>query len=210
MRPKPLRRGVIALPRPAAVAAQLMEVVLRRRSIREYSDSPISVEELATILFFAAGVTASEDGWPLRSTPSAGALHSTEVFLYANRVTGIDQGIYYYDWENHSLATILFGDYSHLLADIALGQEHVRYAATNIILVANYGRVFKKYWKRAYRYVLLDAGAVMQNIYLAATALNIGVCAVGAFYDDELCSLLRIDCRGLIPVVIISLGRNKT
>ena len=208
-RPRPLMRGSINLPKPLTLTEPLTRVVFRRRSIREYVEAEMSLAELATVLFFAAGVTAVDDGWPLRTTPSAGALHSTEVFIYVNRVAGLSSGFYYYDWEGHALAPISLGNYSQTLTDVALGQEHVGDAAVDVILVSDYGREFSKYWKRAYRYILLDAGAVMQNIYLAATAMGIGVCAVGAFYDEELCQLLKIDCRRLIPVLIIALGRPQ-
>lgn len=208
-RPVPLLRGSIQLPKPELPTRPVGQVIVSRRSVREYSPSWITLSELSTVLYLSAGVTVVDEGWPLRATPSAGALHSTEVFVYADRVEGLEKGIYYYDWLRHSLAPISRGDYSQLLADIALEQEHVGDAASTLILVANYGRVFGKYWKRAYRYVLLDAGAVMQNAYLAATALGLGACAVGAFYDEELCNLLRIDCRNMVPVLLLTLGKPR-
>lgn len=101
---------------------------------------------------------------------------------------------------------IKLGNFSGLMADIALGQDHVSRASAVLIMTAYYARTRWKYWKRALRYVLLDAGAAMENAYIAATGLGLGVRAVGAFYDEELCNFLSIDCASEIPVVLILLG----
>ncbi len=58
------------------------------------------------------------------------------------------------------------------------------------------------------RYVLLDAGAVMENMYLAAMGLGLGVRAVGAFYDNELCGFLGIDCVEEFPVLLMLIGKE--
>jgi nitroreductase len=46
---------------------------------------------------------------------------------------------------------------------------------------------------RAYRHALLHAGCVGERIYLEAGARGLGVCAVGAFYDDEAARLVASD-----------------
>jgi len=50
-----------------------------------------------------------------------------------------------------------------------------------------------KYNERGYRFVLLDAGHLGQNVCLMATAMNLGVLPIGGFLDDELNRLLDID-----------------
>ena len=50
-----------------------------------------------------------------------------------------------------------------------------------------------KYRQRAYRYIYLDAGHVAQNLYLAGEALGLGICAVGAFYDDDVNRIVNLD-----------------
>jgi len=50
-----------------------------------------------------------------------------------------------------------------------------------------------KYEQRAYRYIYLDAGHIAQNLYLAGEALDLGVCAIAAFFDDEVNRLIGLD-----------------
>lgn len=197
----------VPLPEPKLGRLSLADVITRRRTIRDYAADPISLDELAALLFYSAGVTGWEGGWPLRATPSAGGLQPIEVYVYANRVAAVEKGIYRYDFIRHRLEGISLGNYSASLASAAMDQEHVARAAAVFILTAYYARTRWKYWKRALRYVLLDAGAVMEHLYLVATALGLGACAVGAFYDEEICGLLRLDCRSEFPVMMVTVGR---
>lgn len=125
-----------------------------------------------------------------------------------NNVTGLREGLYHYDPFNHALEIIKLGRFNSLMVDLALGQDHVSRASAVVILTAFYSRTRWKYWKRALRYVLIDAGAVMENMYIAATGLELGVRAVGAFYDEELCGFLGIDCIEEFPVLLMLIGKE--
>lgn len=199
--------GVVPLPEPRLPPIGLGDVIGRRRSVRDFSGAPMTAEELSALLFYSAGVTGWDGGWPLRATPSAGGLQPVEAYVYADRVRGLERGIYRYDFIRHRLDVLKFGNYSRTLASIALDQEHVAKAAAVFALTVYYRRTYWKYWKRALRYALLDAGAVMEHLYLAAAALGLGACAVGAFYDEELCRLLGLDCHGEFPVMLVAVGR---
>ena len=64
-----------------------------------------------------------------------------------------------------------------------------------------------KYLDRAYRYIYMDAGHIAQNLYLAATGLGLGCCAIGALYDDEVNRLVGIEGTGETAVYICTVGR---
>ncbi len=205
---------IVKLPEPEFPRKVSVEDAIRtRRSIREYTKDYITLSELSTILYLSVGITAWEPGayglrmFPLRAYPSAGALQPVEVYVYADRVTGLRKGIYHYNPVEHSLELLKEGDYSRRLAEIALGQRHVRDGAVVLILTIYWARTRWKYGDRGYRYALLDAGFAGENIYLACQALGLGTCAVGAFFDDELCELLEIDCKDEIPVLMFPVGR---
>jgi SagB-type dehydrogenase family enzyme len=66
-----------------------------------------------------------------------------------------------------------------------------------------------KYRERAYRYIYMDAGHLGQGLYLAATALNLGCCTVGAFFDEEMDRLMGIDGREEITVYLGAVGRIR-
>ena len=200
----------IQLPKPLdRTGVDILECIRRRRSRRRYSREPLSLVEVSTLLYYSVGVTGRAWwGGPKRVYPSAGALQPVEAYLVASRVEGLEQGIYHYNPGDHSLEVLRRGEYGRMLEDIALGQEHVGEAAANIVLTMVYRRTASKYGLRSYRYAHLDTGFAAQNIYLVAEALNLATVAVGAFYDEDLCKLLDIDCEEEIPALIFPVGRR--
>ncbi len=198
----------IALPEPHAKAGvDILEVIKSRRSRRRYSRRPLSLGEVATLLYYTVGVVGRTWwGGPKRVYPSAGALQPVEAYLSASRVNGLEEGLYHYNPGKHSLELLKKGDYSLELARIALGQEHVGEAPACIILTIVYRRTASKYGLRSYKYSHLDAGFASQNIYLVAEALNLATVAVGAYYDEELCKLLEIDCEEEMPALMFPIG----
>lgn len=186
----------------------VFDAIRERRSRREYSSEPISLDELATILFYAAGVTGYDEGWPLRTYPSAGGLQPIEIYVNALHVEGLEPALYYYHPFRHVLCALRDSIPGDRLAHICLDQEHVAAAPVSLIITAVYSRSASKYRARAYRYIHIDAGAVMQNIYLAVEALGLATVAVGAFYDHMLCRELGIDCRWEIPMLVMPVGKK--
>jgi len=210
---KRLSSNVITLPKPKMISVPISTVIINRRSADDFVNEPISIDDLATVLYLGVGITGwasayGYDKYPLRAYPSAGALQPVEAYPVINNVLGLKSGLYHYDPFDHALELLRPGNYGSLMADLALGQDHVSRAAVIIVLTVVYARTYWKYWKRALRYVLLDAGAAMENIYLAATGLGLGVRAVGAFYDNELCNFLGIDCLSEFPVVMVLVGKG--
>ncbi len=199
--------SVVALPEPVRLSGvDVLEAIGRRRSRRSFSRGPVGLEVVSSLLYYGVGVTGWDDGWPLRSYPSAGGLQPVEAYLVVERVEGLEPGLYHYNARRHSLCLLERGRLLRRLADIALGQEHVAGGAGAVILTVVYSRTASKYGARGYRYAHIDAGAAVENIYLAAEALGLATVAVGAFYDEELCSLLRIDCYTEFPAVIMPFG----
>ncbi len=165
---------VIKLPSPKGITMTVSNAITIRRSAEDFIDEPISIDDLATILFLGLGITGwtqayGLDKYPLRAYPSAGALQPIEAYPVIHNVTGLREGLYHYDPFSHALEILRLGRFNSLMADLALGQDHVSRASIVIILTAFYSRTRWKYWKRALRYVLIDAGAVMENMYIAAT-----------------------------------------
>ena len=161
----------------------LEEAILKRRSIREYSEEPLRLEDLSQILWAAQGIT--DPSRMFRAAPSAGATYPLEVYLVVKEVVDLEPGVYRYIPANHSLQVIKEGDYSYHLYRACLNQRWVLDAKANIVITAVYERTTSVYGERGIRYVHMEAGHVGQNIYLQSTALGVGTVAVGAFYDEE-------------------------
>jgi SagB-type dehydrogenase family enzyme len=211
----------VALPDPRGFnGLSLEEAIATRRSRRDYAAGPLTLEELSRLLWAAQGITEKQAG--LRAAPSAGALYPIELYPVIHNVVGLKPGIYHYAVRKHALELVSKipvggreGDFRAEVVSAGLGQGHLGEAAVCFVyfdsaqykLSAIFQRLRWKYRERTYRYALIEAGHIGQNLYLAATALGLGACAVGAFLDDELNDLLGIDGEQEAALIVISVGK---
>ncbi|MGD8925426.1 MAG: SagB/ThcOx family dehydrogenase [Thioalkalispiraceae bacterium] len=175
----------VKLPDPSLKGGVSIEQLLvQRRSIREYPDKPLTLTEVGQLLWSAQGIT---DVLGLRTAPSAGALYPLELYLVVGRVEGLASGVYHYQPHQHSLLRISDVDVQADLSEAALSQTSVAQAAAVIVFAAEYARTTKKYGKRGIRYVHIEVGHAAENLFLQAEALSLATVVVGAF-DDEIVS----------------------
>jgi len=204
--PYPLKRLPIQFPVQKG-GKPLWETIVERRSIREFSNHPITFSDLSQLIWATQGITLKNLGYDFRACPSAGALYPIETYIAANRVEGISAGIYHYQVKEAELALMKEGNFGPELNHAGLGQEILEEAAAVFIWTAVIERSKWKYRERGYRYIYMDAGHIGQNLYLAATALNLGCCTVGAFFDEEVDRLIGIDGKEEISVYLGAVGR---
>jgi SagB-type dehydrogenase family enzyme len=171
----------------------IVDVLRKRRSIRSFSSKPLSLDDLSFLLWAATGVQRKEHGYEFRTAPSAGALYPVETYVVINNVKILEKGLYHYDIEEHMLEELKLGNFGSELAEAALGQEMLATSSVVFIWTGIFARSKWKYRQRAYRYVYLDAGIVGENLALSATAIGLGSCQVGAFFDDEVNQILDVD-----------------
>lgn len=198
----------VGLPEPSgADDVSLDELLKKRRSIRDFSGEPVSLEALSYLLWATNGLQRTEMGHEFRTVPSAGALYPVETYLVVNRVEGLGRGVYHYPVEEHLLEQLEDGDFAIEVARAALDQKVCYDAGVVFAWTAVFERSKWKYEQRAYRYVYLDAGHAGENLYLAATALDLGACGIGALYDEELNALLGVDGRRESAIYMAAVGR---
>ncbi len=198
------QEGEIMLPEPRTTGEiSIEEAMLHRRSVRRYTKEPITLNDLSQLLWAAQGIT-SEEGF--RTAPSAGALYPLEVYVVAGNVDGLSDGVYRYRTEGHTLQRIRDRDLRKNLSECALHQTQITDAAVDIVFAAVFNRTTTKYGERGVRYVYIEAGHAAQNVYLQAEASGIGVCAVGAFYEQEVSELLALS-RDETPIYILTVGK---
>jgi len=208
-----LKEELIDLPEPDRAEIStitLREAIARRVSVRKYSCEPLNLDELSYLLWCTQGVKeVIQDYVTLRTVPSAGARHAFETYLLVNNVFGLQPGIYRYLATKHKLLSVKMEiTMADRVTEACWGQEFVKTSATTFIWTAVVYRMKWRYGERGYRYLYLDAGHVCQNLYLAAESLGYGVCAIGAFSDDEMNRLLDIDGVEQFVIYIATLG-NK-
>jgi SagB-type dehydrogenase family enzyme len=179
-------------------------VLWQRRSIREFAPKPLVLADVGQLLFAAQGIT---DPRGLRASPSAGALYPLELSLVAGRVPGLAAGVYRYDPRRHELVHSASGDRRHDLATAAFGQTWLAEAAVILVVAAIYERMTRKYGKRGERYVQIEVGHVVQNVYLQATALGLAATEVGAFDDAGVHTVAALAAEEA-PLALVALGRR--
>lgn len=192
------------LPSPSLKSDSSLEQLLaQRRSIRDYSDTALSIAEVGQLLWAAQGITNTQG---YRTAPSAGALYPLELYLVTARVTGLARGVYHYQPRHHRLEKTS-DDVLDELSRSALSQSCVKQAAAVIILAAVYQRTTKKYGKRGRRYVHMEVGHAAQNIFLQSGALNLATVTVGAFDDVAVARALHIP-DDVQPLLLMPIGRK--
>jgi len=199
----------IPLPSPViSVDPGIWEVFGKRRSFRDYRQESLSLKELANLLWAAQGVTSQAPAPWFRTAPSAGALHPIDTYLVINRVEDLEAGVYRLNVADFALEPKKAGDFSMRIAEAALNQDMARKAAVVFVWVAVIQRSRQKYRQRAYRYIYLDSGHIAQNLYLAATAMNLGCCAIAAFYDEEVNQIVGVDGAEETTVYLATIGKK--
>jgi SagB-type dehydrogenase family enzyme len=188
---------LIQLPKPADIKLKdksLRECIEKRKSVREYSNKPLALDELSYLLWCTQGVRKLTDRYILRNVPSAGARHPFETYLLLKNIDGINPGLYRFTASQHALVGVnLENDIAQKIKEACGNQDLFDPCAAVFIWAAVPYRTTWRYWERGYRYILIDAGHVCQNLYLAAESIDCGACAVGSFDDDELDNLLGLD-----------------
>ncbi|MET1127898.1 MAG: SagB/ThcOx family dehydrogenase [Thermoproteota archaeon] len=203
---------LVYLPLPRLEGPVSLERALAdRRSIREYTGEPVTLEELAQVLWAAYGITETRHGF--KTTPSAGATYPLELYVVvrpggvlAGEGAFLEPGSYRYDPHSHTLQLVKRGDLSRALYEAALRQEWVLEAAANIVIAAVYERTTRYYGQRGVRYVHMEVGHAGQNVYLQATALGLATVAIGAFYDDQVREIVGLRSEEE-PLYIMPLAR---
>ena len=195
------RSEEIMLPYPKLKSSISLEEALKnRRSVRQFSEKDLALEDISQILWAAQGITENSSGF--RTAPSAGALYPIELFVVKS------DGLFQYIAKGHKLKKLDSGDLRQKLMQASLLQESISNASLDIIITAVYERTTAKYGDRGIRYIYMEAGHVCQNILLQATALQLGAVPIGAFSDTEVQKVLGLS-KDYNPLYIIPVGYVK-
>ena len=163
------------------------QAIYGRRSVRSFSQKPVSLSFLSQILWAAQGIT--EEAVGLRSIPSAGALYPIEIYAVtgSGTVEGLEAGTHRYrpavrprpDQQK---------DIRVDLGRASLSQMWLANAGCDHDLLSTHG------WgsDQGMRYAMIEAGHAAQNIFLQAHALGLAAGIVGAFIDGDVVRTMDI------------------
>ena len=210
---KPVPQGttLVSLPDPKAGglgSLSLTEAIARRRTERHYAASHLSLEELSFLLWATQGVHETfREGTALRRTvPSGGARHPFETYLYVDRVSGLEVGLYRYLSIEHRLALIAASADLGARIDAGINSQK-RGAAVVFIWSAIPYRTEWRYGFLSHKLIALDAGHVCQNLYLVATAIGAGVCAIDAYDQTKIDAAIGVDGQDELTVYCATVGK---
>ncbi len=189
--------------------ADVVQAIGERRSHRRFRNEPLTLEEVAFLLWATQGIRkVVNPAVALRTVPSAGARHALETYLCVLNVEGLDAGIYrYLPLEHQLLLEFEEEGLSEKIAAATLGQRFIGRAPVTFVWTAVPYRMEWRYGLAAHKVILLDAGHVCQNLYLACAAIGAGTCAVAAYHQERMDSLLRVDGREEFAIYLAPVGK---
>jgi SagB-type dehydrogenase family enzyme len=208
----------------AEMPSRFAKLLIERHSTRDFDDArPITLAELARFLGCAARVrskwtstvgtegAAFEESYALRPYPSGGAAYELELYLTVANCDGLARGFYHYDADQHALTPINVHsqqiETQLLAAQFAMGVSAVPQVL--ITIAGRFGRVAWKYSSVAYSLILKDVGVLLQTLYLTATDLGLGGCAIGTNNIDLFSKITGLQFHVEGPVGQFALGRGK-
>lgn len=181
------------------------DTILKRRSRRRFLDTPLNLMELSYLLISTQGILNPHRPM-FRTSPSGGARHGIETYLYIENVTGIEVGLYRYLPIEHKLLWIENKQKQDLTE--ALADQDFHPAVTFIWSVIPY-RIAWRYAHAAEKLALLDVGHICQNLYIACEAAGMGTCAIGAYHQNKLDKFLSIDGKDEFAIYASPVGKIK-
>ncbi|HSV31719.1 MAG TPA: SagB/ThcOx family dehydrogenase, partial [Atribacteraceae bacterium] len=137
--------AIVSLPPPSHTGElSVEEAIFRRRSIRRFTEEPMTLPEVSQLLWSAGGKTIDGVTGATRAFPSAGGLYPFEIYLVAGNVTDLPDGVYRFDWREHSLELIREGDFREELMVASLRQRFVHQAPVNIVWVGDLAKIQRR------------------------------------------------------------------
>lgn len=191
---------LVTLPKRRPNLDSTLDITLRRRrSVREFLNEALTMEEISQLLWAAQGTT-TPDGH--RTAPSAGATYPLELYV----VTA--DGMYQYLPGDHALRMVRQGDLRPDLFAASLEQEFILEAPATFVFTAVFERTEQRYGARAERYIHVEVGHAAQNMMLQAVALGLGTVPVGAYEDAGVSSVLDLP-EDHVPLYLVPVGRPR-
>lgn len=203
----------VPLPTPLLISHSLTSVLGARRSALSFGRGTLNMEEITTLLHYSYGVTKSNhpDIYPrsFRTVPSAGGIFPFDIYFWANRVEDMVRGLYHFHPLRHAVTMLKSEELVECMrAGYAQG-ELFDQAALSILLVASFERTMFKYGERGYRFILIEAGHIGQNIALCSAGLDLKSCCIGGTLDPALDAGCGLDGTAQAVVYSVLIGKGE-
>lgn len=207
------------VPLTRSTPSELHELMRRRTTCRNFaSGARVAADTFAAVVERVFGCHADVELQPgvralKKSNPSGGGLHPLEAYVLVQRVDGVAPGLYHYHAGTHALEPIAVLSPAEAMSAahrFVAGQQYLADAPVLIAIVARFARSFWKYRKhpKAYRAIVLEAGHVAQNLYLAATELGLGAFVTAAINEVAIEQACELDALDESPLAVCGFGQR--
>jgi SagB-type dehydrogenase family enzyme len=200
------------LPLPQPPETALTGLARKRASCRAFETKAMPLQLLSAILWGSYGISRTDPTLLsgslalLRPVPSAGGLFPLEIYILSQRVDELPDGLHHYNVRHHSLETLQTGPLFEQFQPALYMFDAVKNANAIVFLAAVFKRTQKKYGPRGYRYILLEAGHIAQNVCLLAAESNLSTLCMGGYGDAELNRLIGLPSRDEGVVYSVAVG----
>jgi len=204
----------VKLPEAAALpSVPLQQAIARRTAATGLEPGEFSFENAAALLRYSYGIAGDaeppEPSRRRRAVHSPGSLFPVELFIHSSRVQGLNSGIYHYNPPENSLRLLRGGDHSQKLAPGLQDGRLAQTAALMVFIAVMPERSVIRYGDRGYRFALLEAGAVVQNLNLVSAALGLACVNIGEYFDREIDDVLTLDGLTMSTVYAVAVGKPE-
>ena len=169
--------------------ASLDRVLFKRRCRNSLAETMPSRRQLSRLLGAAHGITGPHAAGP---TPSAGGLQALELYLAVFHPTWLPSGIYHYDRSGNILCQITPMAARGGLETVIPSMQQVRGGALLFVLVGDGARVKAKYGERGERFLLMEAGHLMQSLCLLSESLGLITLPLGGYFEEEMAGRMQL------------------
>src|SRR5215831_7713198 len=181
-------------PASSSPADTIEQVILRRGSTRKFERTPITLEQLSTIL--RASTQGVWSGFPLLN----------DLYLIINSVAGMIPGAYFYHRDSGDLECLKQGDFRNEAHYLGLQQDLPGDAAADVFFLADLNWILEWMGNRGYRAVQLEAGILGGKMYIASYAQRLGATGL-TFFDDDVTDFFSPHAKGKSAIFLVALGK---
>jgi SagB-type dehydrogenase family enzyme len=196
-----------------------------RKSIRKYSETPITFSELSDFLNLFYSITGNEEinfngetlNRKIRNIGSGGSLYPTEIYVINNRIEEIKKGAYHYNVVNNQLELITEFDeeikknFFKLIMHDENRKSTIDFDNTSVFIVFTsvINKLSSKYQDFGVALSLIEVGQFVHSAYLSAATLDLACCPFGGILNDNMRDFLEINNSLHYPVMCMSIGKKN-
>jgi SagB-type dehydrogenase family enzyme len=204
----------VKLPEAATLPPVSIQEAIAGRALLagELEPCSLSPETVGAILRYSYGVIDGAGDGEITRRPravySTDSYYPLEIFLHSTRIEGIGMGLYHYNPPRHSLRLLRGGDSSHKLSPGFMEPRIANRAALLLFIAAMPERTVFQYGDRGYRFAMMEAGAVVQNLNLVVGALGLTCVNIGGYFDREIDGVLGLDGLTISTIYVVAIGKG--